>query len=89
MSEWSAGCVFKNPHDVSAGRLLDQCGLKGLKLGDAEVSERHANFIINRGDAVAADVLRLIGIMKAAVRREFGIELELEVRHWPARSRAA
>jgi len=89
MAEWSAGCVFKNPPGISAGRLLERCGLKGLKVGDAEVSSRHANFIINRGSAAASDVLRLIEVMKDTVRRECGIELELEVRHWPARLEAA
>ena len=89
MGEWSAGCVFKNPVGASAGKLLERCGLKGLRVGDAEVSPRHANFIVNRGSAAASDVLRLIEIMKDAVRREFGVELELEVRHWPARPQAA
>jgi UDP-N-acetylmuramate dehydrogenase len=89
MSERSAGCVFKNPPGVSAGKLLDECGLKGLKMGDAEVSVHHANFIVNRGKAAAADVLRLIEVMRAAVRNAFGIELELEVRHWPARANVA
>ncbi len=87
--ERSAGCVFKNPALAPAGRLLDQCGLKGLAAGGAVVSGRHANFIVNRGGAAAADVCRLIQQMKAAVRRAFGIELELEVRHWPDRPRAA
>jgi UDP-N-acetylmuramate dehydrogenase len=89
MSERSAGCVFKNPPGVSAGKLLDECGLRGRKIGDAEVSVRHANFIVNRGGAAAGDVLRLIEVMRSAVRREFGIELELEVRHWPARAKVA
>ncbi|KPK65140.1 MAG: hypothetical protein AMK73_03790 [Planctomycetes bacterium SM23_32] len=85
----SAGCVFKNPPGSSAGRLLDLCGLKGTRVGNAEVSRLHANFIINRGGAAAEDVLRLIELMRRAVRRRFGIELELEVRHWPGRSKAA
>jgi len=89
VAEWSAGCVFKNPPRASAGKLLDRCGLKGHKVGDAEVSQLHANFIVNRGAAAASDVLRLIEIMREAVRREFSIELELEVRHWPARSQVA
>jgi UDP-N-acetylmuramate dehydrogenase len=85
----SAGCVFKNPTGVSAGRLLDLCGLKGARVGGAEVSRVHANFILNRGGAVASDVLELVRMMRAAVARQFGIELELEVRHWAARSEAA
>jgi UDP-N-acetylmuramate dehydrogenase len=89
LAERSAGCVFKNPPSQAAGRLLDLCGLKGRAAGGAQVSARHANFIVNRGGAAAADVLRLIEQMKAAVRREFGIELELEVQHWAERPRAA
>jgi UDP-N-acetylmuramate dehydrogenase len=80
----SAGCVFKNPAGFSAGKLLDECGMKGARVGDAVVSEAHANFIVNRGSATAKDVLTLIERMRAAVREQFGIELELEVRHWPA-----
>lgn len=89
LAERSAGCVFKNPPSQAAGRLLDLCGLKGRAAGRAQVSRRHANFIVNRGGAAAADVLRLIEQMKTAVRREFGIELELEVQHWAERPRAA
>ncbi len=83
----SAGCIFKNPSGDSAGRLLDLCGLKGRRVGDAEISQMHANFILNRGQASTQDVLALIGQMKRAVRRRFGIELELEVKHWPAARR--
>ncbi|MFO8006410.1 MAG: UDP-N-acetylmuramate dehydrogenase [Candidatus Brocadiia bacterium] len=83
----SAGCIFKNPPGESAGRLLDLCGLKGRRVGGAEVSRQHANFILNRGAASTRDVLALIAQMKRAVRRRFGIELELEVRHWPAARR--
>jgi UDP-N-acetylmuramate dehydrogenase len=85
----SAGCVFKNPPGQSAGRLLDLCGLKGRRAGDAEVSDLHANFIVNRGAATAEQVLSLVRIMREAVRRAYGIGLELEVRRWPARARAA
>ncbi|MEZ5066655.1 MAG: UDP-N-acetylmuramate dehydrogenase [bacterium] len=80
--EPSAGCVFKNPPGTSAGKLIDQAGLKGLAVGGAIVSEVHGNFIINRGEATADDVLRLIDQVRAGVRREFGVELELEVRRW-------
>ncbi len=83
----SAGCIFKNPPGDSAGRLLDLCGLKGRRVGDAEVSRVHANFILNRGKANTQDVLTLIGQMQRAVRRRFGVELELEVKHWPAARR--
>ncbi len=85
----SAGCIFKNPPEQPAGKLLDLCGFKGYKCGGAEVSERHANFILNRRGATSADVVRLIDIMRKAVRRRFGIELELEVRRWPAKPQAA
>jgi len=87
--EPSAGCIFKNAPGHSAGRLLDLCGLKGLRVGGAEVSKLHANFILNRGGATAADVLRLIETMKETVRRQFGVELEMEVRRWPGPAMAA
>ncbi len=89
MSERSAGCVFKNPPGVSAGQLLEDCGLKGVAVGDAAVSERHANFVINRGHAASADVLSLIQLMRSAVQCAFGVELELEVRHWRGKAAAA
>jgi UDP-N-acetylenolpyruvoylglucosamine reductase len=77
--EPSAGCVFKNPPGDSAGRLIDACGLKGERVGDAEVSPVHANFIINRGQATAADVLELVRRVRARVRQAQGVELEPEV----------
>jgi UDP-N-acetylmuramate dehydrogenase len=89
LGEPSAGCIFRNAPGHPAGKLLDLCGLKGLRVGGAEVSKLHANFILNRGGATTADVLRLIDIMKEAVRREFGIELEMEVQRWPGRAKAA
>ncbi len=76
----SAGCVFRNPPGRSAGELLDRCGLKGMKRGGAEVSSVHANFIINRGGATAADVLELMRRMREAVCQRFGVLLEPEVR---------
>jgi len=85
----SAGCIFKNTPGNSAGKLLDECGMKGCRVGDAEVSSVHANFILNRGHATAADVLALISRMREAVRERFGIDLELEVRHWASRTRVA
>ena len=87
MREPSAGCIFKNPAHEPAGKLLELCGLKGRRVGGAAVSTRHANFIVNRGGATARDVLSLIELMRREVRLRCGIELELEVRHWPARSR--
>lgn len=79
----SAGCVFRNPAPgVSAGRLVDECGLKGAAVGGAAVSEVHANFIVNRGGATADDVLRLIEQVRDAVARRAGRELVLEVEVW-------
>jgi UDP-N-acetylenolpyruvoylglucosamine reductase len=77
--EPSAGCIFKNPPGDSAGRLIDGCGLKGERVGDAEVSRVHANFIINRGSASAADVLELVRRIRARVRETAGVTLEPEV----------
>jgi UDP-N-acetylmuramate dehydrogenase len=76
----SAGCVFKNPPGDSAGRLIEAAGLKGYRLGGAQVSDRHANFIVNRGQARAGDVLALIRHIGRQVERQFGVTLELEVR---------
>lgn len=77
----SAGCVFRNPLEgPSAGALIDQCGLKGVSRGGAEVSTLHANFIINRGEATAEDVLRLIDHIQREVKSKTGIELERELR---------
>ena len=77
--EPSAGCIFKNPQGFSAGRLIDESGLKGERVGDAEVSPVHANFIINRGNATGADVLELVRRVRARVREVKGVELEPEV----------
>lgn len=82
VSERSAGCVFKNPPGQSAGRLLDQAGLKGVRAGGARISEKHANFIVADPQATAAHVLELIEIAKDRVFREFGVELQLEVEVW-------
>jgi len=76
----SAGCVFRNPQGDSAGRLIEAAGLKGYRIGDAQVSERHANFIINRGRARAGDILALIRHIGRRVERQFGVTLELEVK---------
>jgi len=76
----SAGCVFKNPPNDSAGRLIEAVGLKGARVGDAEVSTKHANFMVNRGQASAADVLALIGKVRSAIRRREGVRLDLELK---------
>ena len=75
----SAGCIFKNPASVPAGKLVDELGLKNLSVGHARVSDVHGNFIINEGDATAAEVLELIEKIRNAARTERGIELETEV----------
>lgn len=75
----SAGCMFKNPPNDSAGRLIDALGLKGERVGDAEVSAVHANFIVNRGQATAADVVALMRRVRERVKAAHGIELEPEV----------
>ena len=77
--EPSAGCIFKNPPNASAGRLIDESGLKGMRVGDAEVSTVHANFIINRGKATGADILELVRRVRARVREVKGVDLEPEV----------
>ncbi|MDN3507788.1 MAG: UDP-N-acetylmuramate dehydrogenase [Simkaniaceae bacterium] len=76
----SAGCIFRNPEPEKAGRLIEECGLKGFQIGGAEVSVTHANFIVNRGNAKASDVLELIEHVKKVVKEKTGIDLEMEVR---------
>jgi UDP-N-acetylmuramate dehydrogenase len=76
----SAGCVFKNPLNDSAGRLIEEAGLKGAHIGDAEVSMKHANFIVNRGQARAVDVVALIAKVRRAIRRRAGVRLDLELK---------
>jgi UDP-N-acetylmuramate dehydrogenase len=78
-SQKSAGSVFKNPPGDFAGRLIDQAGMKGTTHGKAQISQRHANFIVNLGGASAADVVALIVEARKRVRDQFGVELELEV----------
>lgn len=76
----SAGCVFKNPANDSAGRVVEAAGLKGISVGDAYVSTKHANFIVNQGRASATDVLALIKKIRAQVARKTGVKLELELK---------
>ncbi len=78
----NCGCIFKNPRGVSAGALVDRAGLKGLKIGGAIVSEKHANFIIAQKACKSRDVTRLIDAIKQRVKEQFGIELELEIEIW-------
>jgi UDP-N-acetylenolpyruvoylglucosamine reductase len=75
----SAGCTFKNPGPIPAGKLIDELGLKGTRVGGAVVSAEHGNFIMNDGDATARDVLELIAILKARAKEARGIELQTEV----------
>jgi UDP-N-acetylenolpyruvoylglucosamine reductase len=75
----SAGCMFKNPASIPAGKLIDELGLKGTRIGGAVVSLEHGNFIVNVGGATARDVLELIGLLKKRAREERGIELQTEV----------
>ncbi|MBI2510995.1 MAG: UDP-N-acetylmuramate dehydrogenase [Opitutae bacterium] len=77
--EPSAGCIFKNPPGTSAGKVIDECGLKGERIGGAEVSRVHANFIVNRDHATAADILALVRVIRARVKAARGIDLEPEV----------
>ena len=78
----NSGCIFKNPRGVSAGALIDRAGLKGLQIGGATVSEKHANFIIAEKGCKSRDVMRLINAIKQRVEEQFGIELELEIEIW-------
>jgi UDP-N-acetylmuramate dehydrogenase len=82
LNQKSAGCIFKNPPGGSAGRMIDELGLKGHSVGDARVSDRHANFFVNAGSATAADMLALIDDVRRRVRDRFGVELEQEVIVW-------
>ncbi len=79
VNEPSCGSVFKNPEGDRAGRLIEAAGLKGARAGGAEISRLHANFIVNRGDACASDVLALIERTRAEVEQRFGVRLETEV----------
>jgi len=82
LGDQSAGCIFKNPRGISAGLLIDQAGLKGTRIGGAEVNDRHANFIVADADATAADVLRLVELVRSRVAERLGVELETEIEIW-------
>lgn len=77
----SAGSVFKRPEGYYAAALIEQCGLKGLSVGDAQVSEKHSGFIVNNGRASSGDVLELIERVKGAVREKTGVELQCEIKY--------
>lgn len=76
----NAGSFFKNPAGDFAGRLIESCGLKGFRIGDAVVSEKHANFLVNDGAATASDMMKLIGHVRETVLQAHGVLLELEVK---------
>jgi len=80
LGEPNAGSVFRNPRGNHAARLIEACGLKGRAVGGAEISRKHANFIVNRGDARAADIEELIQLAERSVKERFGVVLEREVR---------
>src|SRR5690348_4054499 len=84
LGQKSAGCIFKNPPGASAGRMIDELGLKGLSVGDARVSDRHANFFVNTGSASARDMLALIADVRERVQKAYGVALENEVVVWNA-----
>ena len=78
----NSGCIFRNPQGGSAGALIDRAGLKGLRIGGAVVSEKHANFIIAEKECTSSDVMKLIEAIKEKVKEQFDVELELEVEIW-------
>jgi UDP-N-acetylmuramate dehydrogenase len=78
----NSGCIFKNPRGLSAGAMIDRSGLKGLQIGGAVVSEKHANFIIAQKGCTSKDVMRLIDLIREKVSKQFNIELELEIEIW-------
>jgi UDP-N-acetylmuramate dehydrogenase len=84
LGQKSAGCIFKNPAGASAGRMIDELGLKSLHVGDARVSDRHANFFVNAGKASAKEMHALIDGVRERVQKHFGVELENEVVFWNA-----
>jgi len=82
INEKSAGCIFKNPPGLSTGKIIDELGLKGTRVGGAVVSERHANFLVNRYQATASDFLKLMDLIRERVVKAYGVELEEEVIVW-------
>lgn len=82
LNQKSAGCIFKNPPNGSAGRMIDELGLKGHAVGPARVSDKHANFFINTGNASSAEMLALIADVRERVHRAYGVELHEEVIVW-------
>lgn len=82
LADQSAGCIFRNPRGLSAGALIEQCGLKGMSVGEARISDRHANFVVTESGATCQDVDQLISRIQSAVSEKFGVNLELEICRW-------
>jgi UDP-N-acetylmuramate dehydrogenase len=82
LSSQTAGCVFKNPRGQRAGQLIEQAGLKGTRIGGAEINDRHANFIVTHDGASSSDVLRLMDLVRSKVADQFAVHLEPEVKIW-------
>lgn len=82
LSSQTAGCIFKNPRGQRAGQLIEQAGLKGTRIGGAEINDRHANFIVTHEGASSSDVLRLMDLVRSKVADQFGVHLEPEVKIW-------
>src|SRR5262245_61452641 len=82
MAHENTGCIFKNPRGMSAGMLIDQCGLKGEQVGGAEVSQRHANFFVAKEGTTAKAILQLIDVVRNRVAERMGVELETEIEIW-------
>lgn len=79
---YNAGCIFKNPIRMHAGKLIDLCGLKGKRAGGAVISAKHANFILNKGNAKYSQVLSLMKLIRLKVKKKFKVNLEPEIRIW-------
>ena len=82
LSFQSAGCIFRNPRGTRAGALIEQAGLKGTRVGNVEISDRHANFFVTQPGATAEDILKLIDLTRSKVSEQHGIDLELEIKIW-------
>ncbi|QDU82005.1 UDP-N-acetylenolpyruvoylglucosamine reductase MurB [Polystyrenella longa] len=82
LSFQSAGCIFRNPRGTKAGALIEQAGLKGTRVGNVEISDRHANFFVTQPGATAEDILKLIDLTRSKVSEQHGIDLELEIKIW-------
>jgi len=82
LADQSAGCIFRNPRGLSAGALIEQCGLKNASVGKARISDRHANFIVTEPGATSADIELLIARVQSVVAAKYSVELELEIQVW-------